>query len=711
MKLIDNEAYWEIEEVTDACSITRRAIELARDRGSSNWQALKLQDDLRRTWIRHSTLQAKYQAMLSNKYCEGMNPVDWKKMQEMRGDLLSSWDVQETLEDLLEEACQTEYKLLWKHYEKQVETTDTWKRDKQIKCLCRAASILDTVLHWIESQGLKYSNMKVYSDTAEWLKTCKYFEFKYIPNNPQRIREKLDLMVKENLKGKDLISLPRAGNNNKNKFDATQKKEILGLIVRQMISGKGWSDQQIIRMIRKRYQLWNEDIPSEATIRRLMNEPRTKAIVANKRYDGNAKGGQKFRFSTPLARAMFAGDCWECDGTKVQWEGFNVDGIKQSLYIVVCRDVYSGAYLGWSYGLAENSVMYWEAIRMAVDVSGHLPCELRVDKVSKTKELENLFAKMQGLGMKYTIGHLSTSKAYTERGFKTLQEVFESEESMWIGEGILSGDENSRPTAEYIANNRKRLKHDIWNWDTAWTKHNALMMAYNATPLSEYSKRYQDIKQSPIALYNTCEKPAVVKLELWDKPTLFWAEALREIKNYKLEFERRGEGTFVFDFADTKYLDLLTNYKKVLVRYDMDTLDEVLIFDPVTDKFLASEKRFEKIQLYGQNPEYGRNAEYQSKRKSLQTAIKQIKEDLLDGSIREVNEADLRMGALIHKDEKEQAEQAAMESYRLESAPKSKAILHSSKKQKESKLSQKPKVNIYQDDVEIDVFQSVMNQL
>lgn len=711
MKLIDNEAYWEIEEVTDACELHQKTILVGINRGASCWQALKLPDDLRRTWIRHSTLQAKYQTMLSNKYCEGMNPVDWKKMQEMRGDLLSSWDVQETLEDLLEEACQTDYKLLWKHYEKQVETTDSWKREKQIKCLCRAASILDTVLHWIESQGLKYSNMKVYSDTAEWLKTCKYFEFKYIPNNPQRIREKLDLMVKEGLKGKDVISLPRAGNDNRNKFDATQKKEIQGLVVRQMISGKGWSDQQIIRMVRKRFMLWNEDVPSEATVRRLMNEPKIKKTVATMRYDGNAKGGQKMRFSTPLARAMFAGDCWEMDGTKVQWEGFDVDGVKRSLYIVVCRDVYSGAYLGWSYGLAENSVMYWESIKMAVDIASYLPCELRVDKFAKTQSLDNLFVKMQGLGVRYTVGHTSNSKAFTERGFKTLQEVFESEEKMWIGEGILSGDENSKPTAQYIAQNQKRLKQESWNWDAAWTKHNALMMAYNATPLSHYSKRYKDITQSPLALHNTCEKSSVIKLEIWDKPSLFWAEEIRDFPNYQLHFERRGEGKITFDFADKKYLDIHLNYKKVMVRYDMDTLDEVLIFDPVTDKFLASEKRFEKIQLYGSNPEYGRNAEYQAKRKSLQSAIKQAREDILDGSTREVDESALRMGALIAKDEKEQAEQAAMESYRLQSAPKSKAILHSSKKQKESKLIEKPKVNIYQDDVEIDVFQSVMNQL
>jgi hypothetical protein len=29
-------------------------------------------------------MATKYQAMLEQKYCDGMNPVDWKKMQEMR---------------------------------------------------------------------------------------------------------------------------------------------------------------------------------------------------------------------------------------------------------------------------------------------------------------------------------------------------------------------------------------------------------------------------------------------------------------------------------------------------------------------------------------------------------------------------------------------------------------------------------------------------
>ena len=708
----DDEAFWEIEEVVECCNIEENTIQRGISRGSNNWQGVKFPDDRRRTWIRHSTMATKYQAMLEQKYCDGMNPVDWKKMQAMRGDILGSWDYEKNLEDMLEEACETGYRLLWKVYEPKVKTIDKWRREKQIKCLCRAATILDTVLEWIELKGLKYSNMKVYSDTAVWLKKCKYLEYKYIPINAQRLREKIDCMVKEGLKGHDVVGLPRAGNTNKSKYDDKQKKEILGLVVRQMISGKGWSDQQIIRMVKKRYIMWHEDVPSDATIRRIMSEPKVKALVANKRYDGNARGGQKYRFSTPLARAMFAGDCWEMDGTKVQWEGFGVDGVKRSLYIVVCRDVYSGAFLGWSYGLAENSDMYWETIKMAVDITGHLPCELRVDKVSKKKELEGLFEKMEKMGMRYTVGATSNAKAYTERGFRTLQEVFESEYDMWIGEGILSGDENSRPTAEYLARNRKRLKEKSWSWDMAWTKHNGLMIAYNGTPISEYSKRYKDIAQSPMELYRACEKPSVVNLEIWEKPALFWAEAVREITNYKLEFERRGEGTVVFDFLDTKYLEILMNYKNVLVRYDMDSLDEVMVFDPVTGVFLASERRFEKIQLYGANPEYGRNVEYQQRRKSVQTAIKQMREQALDGSEREVlNEGDLRMGALIPKNEKENAESMAMEEYRLNAVPKSSKVLKSTKKQKKEKVKEAKSVNIYDDEVSVDVIDEVFKQM
>jgi hypothetical protein len=682
MQIYLEEPYLEIEEIVESCKIHVNTIKNGISRNATCWHSAKLPDqDQRRTWIRYSTMKEEYKTAVCQKYFDGYDPLTWHKMRQMRGDIVSSWDFEETLEDRLLEACETGYIKRLKKYA-DIKTEHGELRERQLKCLARAATVLDEVVEWYETKGLKWKDSSGYDIATKWIAEHQklYFPLKYLPMNKTRFKEKIDLMVKENYAGHEVIKLPRADNDHKVKFDDTVKKEILSLVVRQMISGKGWSNQQIIRMVMRRYMMWEEMVPSEATVRRLMNLPKTQAIVNSVRFDDGSKKKQKWRTSTPLARAMFAGDCWEMDGTKVQWDGFEVDGVRRSLYIVACRDVYSGAYLGWSYGLAENSDMYWEALRMAVEITGTLPYELRVDRFSKTNELETLFEKMQKMGMKYTEGKVSTSKAMMERGFKTLQEVFESQEKMWIGEGIPSGDENSRPTAQYLQGSRKRLKSEGWDWDKAWTTHNELMIRYNSVKFSEYSKRFKSIEQSPMQLYETCEKPDTVKLEIWDKPALFWAEQTREIKNYQLQFERRGEGTIIFDLNDVQYAHIHTHYPKVTVRYDKETLEEVMIFDPKTDKHLATIKRFEKIQLYGKDAEFGRNQDYQTKRKELQAELKKQRNDTLAGGEREVlNEGDLRLGAIIAKDDKEMAEDRAMEEYRLKNPPMSTSILHTSK--------------------------------
>lgn len=692
MQIHNDEPYLEIEEITDSCQINARTIMLGIERKTNHWQGTKLPNqDQRRTWIRFSTMKEEYKKAVCDKYFDGLDPITWQKMREMKGDILASWDFEESLEDRLDEACTKTYIKYLKKYA-DIKTEHGELRERQLKCLSRAAAVLDEVVEWYVEKGLKWKDYSGYETATAWISENQkmYFPLKYLPMNPVRFREKISLMVQEKLAGYEVVKLPRADNDHKTKFDDTTKKEILSLVVRQMISGKGWSNQQIIRMVQKRYSLWEEMIPSEATVRRIMNEPKTQAIVNSVRFDDGSKKKQKWRTSTPLARAMFAADCWEMDGTKVQWDGFEVDGVRRSLYIVALRDVYSGAYLGWSYGLAENSDMYWEALRMAVEVTGHLPYELRVDRFSKTKELEGLFGKCEKLGMKFTEGKVSTSKAMAERGFKTLQEVFESEERMWIGEGILSTDENSRPTAQYLQKSRQRLKSEGWDWDKAWTTHNALMMRYNSVKLSEYSKRFKSLEQSPMELYETCEKPNIVTLEIWDKPALFWAVQEREIRNYQIVFERRGEGSIVFDMNDSKYLDIHTNYPKVTVRYDKETLDEIMLFDPKTDKHLATVQRFIKIQLYGKDAEFGRNTDYQTKKKALQAELKKARNEALEGGEREVlNEGDLRLGAIIAKDDKELAEGRAMEEYRLKNPPMSKAILHTSKITKPKKNAQK----------------------
>lgn len=715
MRLEGDDAYWEIEEVIEGCGVNWNTINKGLERGATTWQGQKFPDDRRRTWVRHSTMAEKYRKALELRFCDGMHPIDWKKMQAMRVGVLNIWEVEETLEDKLLEACEQDWKAYQKHYERAVKTVDTHKRNKQIKCLSRGAAIMDVLVNWIKEKSLKESNKQVYETAANWLEQHRdrYFSYKYLPMNWKRLREKVALMNAESLESFRVISLPRAGNDNTTKFSDEVKKEMRGLVLRMMLAGAGMSDEMIARKVVYFYEMHGEAVPSPITIKRIMGETSIKLMSSQKRYADNKAGKQWTRSSMALKNAEFAGDCWEADGTRVQWQGFEVDGIKRYLYIVAIRDVNTGMYVGWSYGLSENSELYWEALRMAVSICGYVPYELRVDGYGFNDKVDNLFEKLKKHGMKLTTTSEAAGKAKAERSFGTLQSVFESEHKAWIGEGIMSGDQNSRPTADYLSKQAKKLNTERWSWEKAWVAHNRLIMGYNATKYSEWSKKLKNVKKSPLELHSESAKPNVKVVEFYDIPTLFWAEEVRKIANYRLVFERREqEAPLVFDMNDAVYLPIHQQYREVRVRYDNDVLDEVMLFDPKTDSYLATVKRFDAIQLYGPNAEYDRLQAYKEKAKGLKNSIKQLTQKTLDGSERVLDESALSLGARVSKTLKENAESLAFEEHIMARPPKSESVTVTTKKKvsKTKVVATKPAKTI-EEEVEIDTYNFVLAQL
>lgn len=713
MQIHEGEPYLEIEEVAGACLVKETLIRQGIARKTTHWQGVKLPNqDQRRTWIKYSAMKTEYQTAVCKKYFDGLDPLTWHKMREMRGDIVSSWDYEMTLEERLEEACTETYKRFWKKMADKATAMETPKRDRQIKCLCRSACVLDAILAWLDEKGLKLTNKATYDVASEWIVSHSYhFEYKYLPASYRHLKEKIELMAKEDLKGWQVIDVPRKGNNHRGKFDDKIKKEMRGIVVRMMTQGAGMHDEAIIRKVRFFYDSLGEEVPSSATVRRIMTEQQVKLMVADKRYADNKRGKQRFRTSTPLERAAFAGDCWEADGTRVQLQGFEADGARRTLFIVAIRDVSSGCYVGWSYGMAENSEMYFEALRMAVTTQGHLPYELKVDGFRFNDEAKQLFKRCENLGVKFTTTSKSTGKAHAERGFGTLQGVFESENKAWLGEGIQSGDENSRPTTEYLLKVRKILNAEGWDWEKAWQDHNAIMMAYNRTAYSKYSKKFRHIDSSPLEIYVECPKPHIINVEVWDRASLFWAETEKVIQNFQVRFTKRNLGDVVFDMNSESYLEIHKKYRSVLVRYEMETLEEIMLFDPQTDKYLGTVKAFSKIQLFGPDAEYARNTEYRENAKALRKSVKKLKEETLDGSERVVDEMALSLGAMVSKEVKELAESAAQEEYLFKHAPASSSILNSSKKEKKAIHPQPVTANIYDDDVEIDAFEFAMNQM
>lgn len=718
MKLIENEIWLEIEEITEGCNISDRTIRIGLERGSSLWQTIKDPADRRRTLVRYSTLSKKYKHAIKANLTNGLEPLQFHETQQNRS--LSEAEGQNIiLADRLTKAYEKDFLQFLNLYHP--DTEDAVKRQRQKRDLARAAAFIVALTKHYEETATPFSKYIYYNEASEWLTNRNNIRaygrannkgsemsITYLPTNPVRLAEK----VKEyanNTPIAEVIKQPRSGNENRlGEFHNFAK----GAVARLLIEGKNPADSSMIRKVQFLCSKEGMAQPSETTIRRMVAD--LQSLTAIKRYGEANKSAHKYRHSTPLARAINAGDCWEMDGTRVQLQPFSAEGKLVYLYVVVIRDVYSGAYLGWSYGVSESGMMYREALRMAVTLTGYLPCELKYDRFPghDSDEIINLFSQFTSRGVRLTKTSSSVGKASAERSFGTLQSVFEMDRKEWVGQGIKSSRHYNRPTQEYLISVQKQLKNEGWTWEESWRASNETIMLYNHTPLSTYSKKYKTIEQSPIELHDTDTIRKNAKpVQIWEVAELFWATRKVQIANYKVTLKvNRSE--YILDLVGAEYYNITRNYKSVIVRYDAADMREVMLFDPITNELLATIKPFEPIQLYGESPEYGRLAERKTKVKEQNALAKAELQSITDACTEDV--LSISLAGILPKEIVEQAESSAMANYWKNTVPIKPTFAPKETKQKPKQTrlaSEKEPSKIQGTTAPIDTMHMILNQL
>lgn len=608
MQRLDGEIWLTVDDLTDV-GVQEDTLKKGFLRNSPRWKSIADPQDRRRRLVRYATLATRYQEAVKADLCGGLEPGEWleacKSLDADRDDRERA----ETLLDLVENMCQEGYKKYLHLYRG---TTV-----RQQRCLGRAAGIVAVAGRWYRAQGLPWRSYEPVNEIAAWVAAhqAEYFPKKYLPTNPVRLKEKVTAHWVDGQPLDQVITMPRTGNANR----ATKKREMWwqAVAIHLKQSGRLQNDRAVFRKIRQVAVIDGRECPSESTTTNFLRE--TRMLTAAQQYDLNNKGRQRHRSSMPLARPMFADDCWEMDGTRVQIAAHKTgEGALKSLYIVAVRDVYSGAYLGYWYGYAESENAYRSALKMAVDITGRLPHELRYDQFpgSTSAGWKYLAGEKDKNGNTITVGELerqgvtltktssAVGKAHAERAFYTLQQVFESEHRGYVGQGIKSGTMNARPTETYIARTWKKMLNEGWDFDAAWMDHAEVIAAYNHTNYSEYSKKYASLDQSPWQLYEQGESSgrAVGLLEVSE---LFWQARREGIRNNRIEFVDRGT-RYRYDLGAEDF-DVIYAYQhpgvKLIVRHDPWDFSTVMVFNDAGE-FLCQIMEQKDIQLMGKNPDW-----------------------------------------------------------------------------------------------------------
>lgn len=524
--------------------------------------------------------------------------------------------------------------------------------------LAKACATLEVSVDYVHKYNVNTRRSEFFVDLGTIIDK---YRIPYLPKNWRRVKDKIMqvLNLPDGQGISDIVVPPRQGNSNALKFD---DPEITAWIHQLRNQHLNYTDAFIIRKVRLACMMTTKPAPSESWFRNIFAQPATKQLTVN-RYGSKGKHGAKFREYIPVQTALFAGDCWQMDGTRINFIGHKADNGKiEYLYIIAVRDVHSGDILGIHLDTKEDRWGYVHALKMAVTEAGYLPYELVHDRFPghNTPEWKIMQSRLSREGVKVTTTSAATGKALTERWFGTLQTVFMAESPYYYGEGVQSTRPYAHRAQEYIKAMSQNALKEGWDFDSAWREATKVVGNYRDTPLNTYSRKYASIDKSPRQLHQESEKPHSRTLDDFRFVELFGLEK---------EVTIRSGGLIRTDVQRVEYVytvseyETILNHTKVRLCYDLDDMGRVYLFannDDLTRQYLGEAIEQRALQLYGPNAQM---KELGEAKKRITDLRERRKADLVAITSQGSNIETLLASAYANKEEQGAAETAWLEEY------------------------------------------------
>ena len=462
----------------------------------------------------------------------------------------------------------------------------------------RSAAVVHEASIYIHSNNISFSKSAFFIELAAEIKIQS---LKYLPVSWRNLRDKIETYNS----GTHIANVVYAKNkNNTNRCMFTGNESLQNWLVDLAESGKNFSSATIYRKISLMCDQHTVKSPSQRWVSDWLAKPETQFLISQ-RYGSGSRFNHKYRSYTPTASALYAGDCWEIDGTRVNIIDHKAvifkDGKRKTsnefLYIVAVRDVMSGHILGWEYCYEESADVIINALAMAARNAGYLPYEFRYDKFPghNTQEwmwMENELRK-QGVIMTQTTK--AEGKAHIERWWGTLQNVFMSESDLYYGEGIRSTHRYAHRSKEYVQKVRHQAHKQGFDFDSASRETDKILTAYVSTPYSQYSRKYANIQKSPLELHNECTHPNTIEMSYPHYCYLFGIRKEVSIRNYMIQTQI-DNATYYYGIDDVEIAERFTGVK-TWNCFDPENFDKVHLFEH--DKYLGTYSRITPAQQYG----------------------------------------------------------------------------------------------------------------
>lgn len=461
-----------------------------------------------------------------------------------------------------------------------------------------AAVIHEASLH-VNRNGISFKKSAFFEALAVEI---KLHSLKYLPTTWRVLRDKIE----EYSKGTEITNLVYAKNRgNQNRSIYANNEQIQCWLDDLGGDNRNYSAATIFRKLSVICEQSSVNAPSQRWVNSWLSDPKTQFRL-HQRYGANSRFNHKYRSYTPTQSALYAGDCWDIDGTRVNIIDHKAtftdkDGKRKTgnkfLYIITVRDVMSGLPIGWEYCYSESADAVINALTIAVRNAGYLPYELRYDRFPGHDTVDWLWLENQlrkvGVTMTQTVK--AEGKARIERWYGTLQTVFMSESDLYYGEGVKSTRRSAHRSKEYIAKMRDWAQKHSFNFDDACRETDKILNAYASTPYSKWSTKYKKIDKSPAQLHNECTHPNTFEISYHQFCHLFGLRKEVSVRNYMIQTQIDG-ATYYYGIDDVDVAEKYTGVK-LWNCFDVENLDKVHLYSGET--YLGTFDRITPAQQYG----------------------------------------------------------------------------------------------------------------
>jgi hypothetical protein len=475
----------------------------------------------------------------------------------------------------------------------------TFGKNKAL-ALAQSAAIIHESKNHIEIKGLSYSKSDFFEQLADEISLQG---LKYLPKSWRNLRDKIRLYA-DGIPLQKIVTPKNEGNGNAAVFLSNDL--IVGWLIELAHSQKNYPAAFIFRKLRLMCsQSGIEKYPSVRWVSDFMARPKTKYLI-KERYGDGSRHNQQYRAYTPTQTAVYAGDAWQIDGTRVNIIDHKASvtdkdgkrkGVNKFLYIVAVRDVMSGLPLGWEYCYEENVQAVIGALAMAVRNAGYLPYELIYDRFPghNTSEWAFIEYELHRAGTITTVAHKAEGKAHMERWFGTLQSVFMTESDLYYGEGVRSSRRYAHRSKEYVARMHQWVSKHNFKFDDAVRETNEFLEKYIHTPYSSYSRKYQEIDRSPLQLHDESDKPHTYPVPEPQYCYLFGIRREVSIRNNMIQTQIEGV-THYYGIDDCNLTEQYTG-EQLTNCFDHEDLSRVHLF--AGEHYLGTFDEFTPAQRFG----------------------------------------------------------------------------------------------------------------